>query len=69
MPPLAGLGQVGAGAEDPALELRDEHDDGPPVGLGFLAAAANSSVTSWRDSALRLCGESRVIVATRSATA
>ena len=30
---------------------------------------ANSSVTSCRDSALRLCGESRVIVATRSATA
>lgn len=29
---------------------------------------ANSSVTSWRDRALRLCWESSVIMATRSAT-
>ena len=29
------------------------------------SSPSNSSVTSCRDSALRLCGESRVIVATR----
>src|SRR6478609_2256604 len=32
------------------------------------SSAATSSETSWRDSALRLCGESRVMVATASAT-
>lgn len=32
------------------------------------SSRSKSSVMSWRDSALRLCGESRVMVAIRSAT-
>ena len=46
------------------------HQHDPDVGVGVRGLrCANSSVTSWRDSALRLCWESRVMVATASATA
>ena len=63
----AGLGEVGAGAEHPARRA-DQHDlDGLVLARG-RSTWPTSSVTSCRESALRLCGESSVMVASGPST-